>query len=157
MTGICFDIQRYTIHDGPGIRTTVFLKGCPLTCAWCHNPEGRAREREIGHLADRCIGCDTCREVCPQPEPLAPELCTGCGRCVEACPSGARHWVGEELSVPELMARIGRDRPFYESSGGGVTFSGGEPLLQPEFERDAPPGADGRARISDSPEPRGAR
>jgi pyruvate formate lyase activating enzyme len=141
VTGNCVDINRYAIHDGPGIRTTVFLKGCPLTCSWCHNPEGQAAGREIMIQAGACIVCGACVEVCPAPEPAAmanaerpvPVSCLRCGECVDVCAPGARRMVGGDYSVTELMDALERDRPFYEESGGGVTFSGGEPLLQGEF------------------------
>lgn len=130
--GICFDIQRFAIHDGPGIRTTVFLKGCPLTCSWCHNPEGRAAAPEIHLFPDRCIACGTCHDVCPSGGP-ADAMCIRCGACAENCPADARRRVGRSWSAPELVRELERDRPFFEESGGGVTFSGGEPLAQPEF------------------------
>jgi pyruvate formate lyase activating enzyme len=140
-TGIIFNIQRYAIHDGPGIRTTVFLKGCPLSCTWCHNPEGLSADPEILLVADRCERCGACVEACPVPPVVGPEgrkstdrnLCVRCGRCVEACTAGARRLVGRELSVDRVLSEVERDRPFYEETGGGVTFSGGEPLAQPEF------------------------
>ena len=141
MTGSYFDIKRYSIHDGPGIRTTVFLKGCPLTCSWCHNPEGQRGGRELMIQPGNCIVCGACVDVCPAPEPAAPAVseapvpsaCVRCGACADACDTGARRGAGSEISVAELMGRLERDRPFYEESGGGVTFSGGEPLLQGEF------------------------
>jgi pyruvate formate lyase activating enzyme len=130
--GTCFDIQRFAIHDGPGIRTTVFLKGCPLTCSWCHNPEGRALDPEIRLFPDRCIACGTCHDICPGGGP-SETRCIRCGACAENCPADARRRIGRTWSAPELVAEIERDRPFFEESGGGVTFSGGEPLAQPEF------------------------
>ena len=140
-TGICFNIQRYAIHDGPGIRTTVFLKGCPLSCTWCHNPEGLSPDSEILLVSDRCKHCGACVEVCPSPPLVGPDgtqttdraLCVRCGRCVEACTAGARRLVGHELTVDRVVGDVERDRPFYEESGGGVTFSGGEPLAQGDF------------------------
>jgi pyruvate formate lyase activating enzyme len=141
--GQIFSLQRFSLHDGPGIRTTVFLKGCPLTCGWCHNPEGRRYETEIWLLEDRCMVCGACLEECPhplQPSPDKPPVidqqqCIHCGACVQVCPTGARQQLGREMSVAGLMAQILRDSPFFEQSGGGVTFSGGEPLLQRRFLR----------------------
>jgi pyruvate formate lyase activating enzyme len=140
-TGPVFNIQKYSIHDGPGIRTTVFLKGCPLCCSWCHNPEGQSPERELLTVETRCIACGECRRACRFAEsvegdgPLPPnvEECLLCGECVAACPTDARQIVGREMSVPEVMAEIVQDGVFYDDSSGGVTFSGGEPLMQPEF------------------------
>ena len=137
-TGLVFDVQRYSLHDGPGIRTTVFLKGCPLRCSWCHNPESMNASPELRVFGSRCIGCDACREACPlglaeggvMPDP---GVCLACGSCVAACPTRARETIGREMTVPELLAAIDADRPFYDESGGGVTFSGGEPLLQWRF------------------------
>jgi pyruvate formate lyase activating enzyme len=144
--GLIFNIQKYSVHDGPGIRTTVFLKGCPLCCAWCHNPEGIAARPELLVLESRCASCGACREACPfggtlpatgAPGPLPTQMpdCTRCGACVEACPGGARQMAGREMTVREVLAEVLADRIFYEDSGGGVTFSGGEPLAQPRFLR----------------------
>jgi pyruvate formate lyase activating enzyme len=140
-TGLVFDIKKFSIHDGPGIRTTVFFKGCPLRCSWCHNPEGLALGQEMTFWANRCIRCGACLPICAQSAiswngdvPSADrEKCTLCGACVEVCYAEAREIVGREMTVAQVMAEIERDVAFYDESGGGVTFSGGEPLLQPEF------------------------
>ncbi|MBN2147325.1 MAG: glycyl-radical enzyme activating protein [Anaerolineales bacterium] len=138
MEGLIFDVKRYALHDGPGIRTTVFFKGCPLRCAWCHNPEGQSSQPEVMFRAGRCIQCGACLEVCNHgaitPDtPLDRQLCQVCGECIKVCYSGARRWVGRWVNIEELLAEIERDRPFYDASGGGVTFSGGEPLAQSDF------------------------
>jgi pyruvate formate lyase activating enzyme len=141
LTGLVFNLQRYSIHDGPGIRTTVFFKGCPLSCAWCHNPEGMSPRPELVLADHRCAGCGECRRACPFGASLTGEgalptqhdRCEVCGACVDACPTGARQSVGRTVSVPEVVREVLKDRVFYESSGGGVTFSGGEPLRQPHF------------------------
>lgn len=139
--GVLFNIQSYSVQDGPGIRTTFFLKGCPLACAWCHNPEGISRRPEIIVVEARCIRCGECFSVCPQQDPnqekrplaARPDACTVCGQCANACPTAARTVVGREFSPREVLERAKKDRLFYEESGGGVTFSGGEPLVQPAF------------------------
>jgi pyruvate formate lyase activating enzyme len=132
--GVVFDVKKYAVHDGPGIRTTVYLKGCPLSCLWCHNPEGQAAAPEIVYWERRCIDCGRCVEVCPQGNAvLESESCERCGRCVEVCPAGAREWIGRWMTVDEVMAQVERDVVFYDESGGGVTFSGGEPFSQPAF------------------------
>lgn len=144
ITGVIFDIQRFSVHDGPGIRSTVFLKGCPLRCLWCHNPEGISPKPELMFFAYKCLGCGTCARVCPksainfisaqEAKPsLDREKCTGCGLCAEACPSGAWRLVGRTVTVDELLSCLERDALLYDRSEGGVTFSGGEPLFQPEF------------------------
>ena len=140
-TGIIFDIKRYAIHDGPGIRTTVFLKGCPLLCWWCHNPEGLAESAQRFYNADRCIGCEACIDECPSQAltkdgtgiSTDPEVCTACFTCSQVCPSEATQKIGQEISVSDLVMKIEQDRLFYDESGGGVTFSGGEPLEQADF------------------------
>ena len=130
--GNVFNMQRYSLHDGPGIRTTVFLKGCPARCWWCHNPESQLATPEIACSEARCIACDACLLACH--EGLKPrERCILCGDCTDACPTGARSLVGGVMTVAEVVASVMRDRMFFEDSGGGVTFSGGEPLGQPEF------------------------
>jgi pyruvate formate lyase activating enzyme len=132
--GRVFDVQRFSLHDGPGIRTTVFLKGCPGRCLWCHNPESQSFAPEVLVVETRCVSCGTCRSVCPHgAPPPGSGQCTACGACVDACPAGARRLAGRETTVEAVMEEVLRDRVFYEESGGGVTFSGGEPLAQPEF------------------------
>lgn len=128
------NIQKYSIHDGDGIRTTVFFKGCPLKCVWCHNPETQRYERELQYDKEKCVGCGACAKVCPrgaitmvENKPvLDSELCTLCGKCEVYCPEGIRETVGQEYPVKALVKEIMKDRMFYEQSGGGVTLSGGE-------------------------------
>ena len=130
--GVVSNIQKYSIQDGPGIRTTVFLKGCPLDCWWCHNPEGRSPKPEIVVIESRCIRCGECIKACPHAcSPREP--CKVCGACVDACPTGARQAVGKRMSADEVFDEIVKDGIFYDESEGGVTFSGGEPLMQPKF------------------------
>ena len=141
LSGIIFDIQRYSIHDGPGIRTTVFLKGCPLSCFWCQNPESQAIRPEILFDKNRCTSCSQCIIICPSgANKLTSEgtridrnKCIGCGKCVESCPNEARKLTGRHTTVDEIIDELLRDRDFYENSGGGITLSGGEPALQSEF------------------------
>jgi pyruvate formate lyase activating enzyme len=165
-SGMVFDIKKYSINDGPGIRTTVFLSGCPLKCQWCHNPESQSMQPVLMYRENRCLGCGECVETCPEEaiafvselEPpssrSAPrkalnlsalralrgkkiftnrEKCTRCQTCIATCYSGAREFSGKEVTVDEVMSQIIREIPFYDESGGGVTFSGGEPLMQPGF------------------------
>ncbi len=141
MTGCIFDIQRCSVHDGPGIRTTVFLKGCPLHCLWCQNPESISVKKLMSFLPDKCIGCSYCFEVCPNKahamldgrHVMYQNKCVACGLCSEKCYTGALELVGREVTVAEVLDEALRDRPFYDTSGGGITLSGGEPLLQPAF------------------------
>jgi pyruvate formate lyase activating enzyme len=136
--GTVFNIQRYSLHDGPGIRTVVFLKGCPLRCEWCCNPESMELKPHLTFTPDKCLGDGRCVEACPTGARKGPDsrdmgLCTLCGRCVEACPSGALEMLGKTMSVSDIMKEVEKDRSFYETSGGGVTVSGGEALVQWEF------------------------
>lgn len=143
-TGAVFNIMRYATHDGPGIRTTVFLKGCPLRCSWCHNPEGQSPELELFFRADRCVHCGDCAKTCPNGAILFNETtpltlkdnCRLCGSCVEVCQSRAREMTGRNMTVAEVIEEVEKDIVFYDESGGGVTFSGGEPLMQPDFLQD---------------------
>lgn len=128
-TGLVFDIMRFALHDGPGIRTTVFLKGCPLRCDWCHNPESQSPGPSLLFFEERCRGCGDCASVCPH----GLTECEACGRCAEVCLTGARRRAGRATSVAEVLAEVERDRIFYDESGGGMTLSGGEPLAQPLF------------------------
>ena len=127
--GLVFHIMRFSLDDGPGIRTTVFLKGCPLRCSWCHNPESWKPSPEVLFFEERCRHCGDCAAVCPH----ALESCEACGRCVEACLAEARQLAGRRMSVAEVLAEVERDVIFFDESGGGVTLSGGEPLAQPDF------------------------
>ncbi len=144
LTGLVFDLQKFATHDGDGIRTLVFLKGCPLQCLWCSNPESLLPKPEINFVANNCVGCGKCRTVCPQDaiqhgggdQPglsVDRDRCTLCGQCAKFCYAGAINILGRYVTVPELMEMVERDRQFYDESGGGITFSGGEPLAQPQF------------------------
>ncbi len=124
-----FDIERNSFVDGPGIRTTVFFKGCNLSCAWCHNPESQSAKKQILFYKNKCTGCGKCKEVCPYDL----EKCDFCGKCVTYCPNNAREICGREMSADEVFAVIQKDKAFYDASDGGVTFSGGECMLQSDF------------------------
>ena len=140
-TGVIFDIKKYALHDGPGIRTTVFFKGCPLACLWCHNPESQSRVSEHIFRSNRCESSGHCVEACPNAaiamvagQPVHnPEQCEFCGACVTACPTAAWEIVGHIEGVEQVLKAITKDTIFYDQSGGGVTFSGGEPLDQPQY------------------------
>ena len=125
--GRIFNIQRYSLQDGPGLRTTVFMKGCPLACAWCHNPESQSVPRRLVTHENRCMGCGTCGDLFIRGKAPAPE------ELVEACPTGAKQLMGRDVEVGELVEEVLKDRLFFDESGGGVTFSGGEPLMQSAF------------------------
>ena len=131
MTGLLMDVKRMAVHDGPGLRTTLFLKGCPLSCIWCHNPEGQHFQPELAFFEDKCIGCGQCRAICPNGA-QSRERCTACGQCASACTSGARKLYGREVSVEEALRIALEDKIFYGNTG-GVTISGGEPLMQADF------------------------
>lgn len=141
--GIVFNIQKYSIHDGPGIRTVVFLKGCPLKCEWCSNPESNQLDIEIMYNSEICMLCKQCISVCPidaltlKEEKQSIDVnrieCDKCGKCVEICPSGALSLAGRYMTVEEVMQEVKKDILFYRKSGGGITLSGGEPGSQPEF------------------------
>jgi pyruvate formate lyase activating enzyme len=149
ISGQIFNIQRFSIHDGPGVRTTVFLKGCPLRCIWCHNPESKEEKPEISFYDEKCLLCGACAAVCPEGRHVIGrkngdengavqhrynrEGCLRCGRCGEVCPPGALSVIGRTAGVEDVIAEVKRDEPFYKNSGGGMTLSGGEPFFQAEF------------------------
>ena len=154
LTAKFYDIQGFSVHDGPGIRLTCFMKGCPLRCAWCHSPESQRFPTELNYMEVKCVGhaaCGRCIDACPNgaisrgepkisptgelktPTYVDREKCTNCGACTETCYAKALFMCGTDWTVDDLMTRIIRERPFFESSDGGVTFSGGEVLCQPEF------------------------
>jgi glycyl-radical enzyme activating protein len=141
-SGWIFDIQRFSIHDGPGIRTSVFFKGCPLRCLWCGNPESISPRPQLSYVPDRCLGCGECAAACPRSAiaikadrkaAIDWSRCDHCGRCAAVCDPKAFEMVGRKMGVAEVLAVVLRDRDYYAASGGGMTLSGGEPLAQPEF------------------------
>lgn len=138
--GMIFNIQRFSVHDGPGIRTVAFLKGCPLHCPWCSNPESQRLEQEIMYYPANCIGCNKCRAVCPSgaidfelPSRVDRGKCTVCGKCAEICYANALVLAGQENTVETILEKLKKDGIYYRNSGGGITFSGGEPFVQHEF------------------------
>ena len=141
MTGTIFEIKRFAVHDGDGVRTTVFFKGCTLKCVWCHNPEGIPVKPQLSYLRDKCIGCGECVSACPTGAHQMTDKghiferakCIGCGKCEDACLGEALKLYGRKVTVEELMPKLLEDRDFYENSGGGVTLSGGECLMQADF------------------------
>lgn len=142
-TGIVLDVLRGSVHDGPGIRTTEFLKGCPLRCLWCHNPESQRAEIELSFDASRCTACGACRQACAHEvhrfeagqHTVNRSLCVHCGKCVAACPANALQLKGVRMTVADVMAEVVSDRAYYEATGGGLTLSGGEPMAQYQFAR----------------------
>ena len=139
--GSILNVKRFEIHDGDGLRTTLFLKGCPLRCKWCHNPESLSKKSELGYYAHKCISCMRCAEACAQGahsvrdgmHTFDREKCIACGKCAKVCLGDALIFYGERVTPSEILPKLLEDRAFYETSGGGVTISGGEPLLQAEF------------------------
>ena len=126
--GTVFDIKQLAVYDGPGIRTTVFLKGCPLRCMWCHNPEGLSYQPQLMVSSNNCLHCGACVEACPN----GGKSCTACGQCIRACPQGLRKLCGKRYTAQELAQKLLRDKDYLAAMSGGVTFSGGEPFCQPE-------------------------
>ncbi|MBD3214044.1 MAG: glycyl-radical enzyme activating protein [Candidatus Lokiarchaeota archaeon] len=141
MKGIIFDIQQYAIYDGPGIRTLIFLKGCPLSCFWCQNPESQQLEPQMAYFQEKCVLCGKCVKICPENAITLSDdriirekkICKKCGKCVEICPENVVQIIGEEKSIKDIIEIVIRDKPFYDNSGGGITVSGGEPTMQTEF------------------------
>lgn len=139
--GVVLQSKRFAVHDGPGIRTTLFLKGCPLRCRWCHNPEGLTPAPQLAYAAHKCIGCGECAAVCPtgahrmtdRGHTLNRAVCRVCGKCADACLGEALTYDGRRVSAAQAVAHLLRDRSFFAQSGGGITLSGGEPLMQPAF------------------------
>ncbi|MGI6227179.1 MAG: glycyl-radical enzyme activating protein [Peptococcales bacterium] len=139
--GMVFNIQRFSLHDGPGIRTNVFLKGCPLHCVWCHNPEGLSKKKQLAYWEDRCVSCRMCEKVCPGKvhsfsaegrHDVERHRCISCKECKISCPYNALEWIGQELTASEVIETVLRDKPFYGDQG-GLTLTGGEPMAQPDF------------------------
>lgn len=143
VNGIVFNIQHYSIHDGPGIRTSVFLKGCFLRCLWCQNPESQSPIPELFYFKEKCTGCGRCVDICPEKAnhitgrelKLDHNKCKGCGQCIDVCPNDARSLMGNKITVEEVFNKVKGDELFYKRSKGGVTLTGGEPLFQPDFSR----------------------
>ena len=141
MEGVVFNLQRFSLFDGPGVRMVVFLKGCPLRCKWCHNPEGLKKNPQMMFNAGRCIGCGDCVEACPNGchkmidglHAYIRNNCTDCGKCSEGCYSGGLTYTGKYMTAEEVLKEVKKDVPVYKESGGGVTLSGGEPLFQADF------------------------
>lgn len=140
LTGTVFDIQRCSMHDGPGIRTSVFFKGCPLSCKWCHNPESQSIKQQLAFYSDKCTFCGKCATLCPEVHQLHGmqhtldlAACTFCGSCEKRCPSHALKVIGKTVSVEEIMDVVRKDRNYYKQTGGGLTVTGGEPFSQFEF------------------------
>jgi pyruvate formate lyase activating enzyme len=138
MKGVIFDIKYYAVHDGPGIRTTLFLKGCPLRCIWCHSPESQSATPQLSFYPEKCIDCRICVELCPkgaiiEPGEIYSEDCDLCGKCVTSCYSNAIQLIGRSITVEDALKLVKKDFSFYGRSGGGVTLSGGEPTAQPVF------------------------
>jgi len=140
-TGLIFDIQRTSLHDGPGIRTTVFFKGCPLKCLWCHNPESRSYQPEVSFNWEKCVSCLSCVDTCEHgahqvadgSHIMAHALCVACGTCIPYCTHDALKLIGDQWAVEQIMSEVERDIDFYDHSGGGITLSGGEPMGQFDF------------------------
>jgi len=140
MNGLITNIQRFSVHDGPGIRTTVFFKGCPLSCLWCQNPEAMSSRPEVIFHSEQCIACKTCLRICPKKcmawegiISFKSDNCDQCGICINNCPVNALRWSSEEISAREVLNEVMKDRVYYDISGGGITLSGGEPLQQSDF------------------------